>query len=785
MLTDLAHALRSLSRTPASAGAAVLTIALVLGAGVSLVTLVEEVLWTPLPFPDAQSLVHVGETPLSDPQGAMRPVTRSTFEAWSKASEGVLSALEAYDATNVTLSGDGHADRVGANRVSPTFFTTLGVRPSLGRVPSTNDAGKVVVISSQLWRARFGGDPDVLGRTLTVAAEPHVIIGVLPDEFRFAVSNGDLWMPLSTPTSVEGENARLLRVVGRLAPGATTAAAAAALDRVSVDSVPSSRAVVRPLRDVVVGNAAGTLWLLAAAAAFALVMAAANLAGLLLMRWADREREIAIRAALGASRWVPVRSIVAESHLIVAAGAAGGLMLAMWLSPLVQRIAADQINTALLTSRTVGVKTMWLLAAGALFAAWASAAQPIMRALRSARILDSAQRGSTPRLRGFAGRGLIVGQLTISFVLLAALVGVGQSLRGMLSTDAGFSAERVLTMRVAVPAAVYPDNDRVAMFYSTLQLRLREALGPTVAIIDELPLTHDRGRADVAAAAGREPVDTVIRTAGPDYFDVMSIPLIFGRSFDAGDHAGAPARVVLGAALARRLFPDRDPVGQRIWFPNTRTSAEVVGVVGNVKLASLDESDIPLLYVSALQQPSRGVHLVIRSALPDASVLAEVRRIVASVDPDVPVYAPLSLQEVVRTSRGLPTRRVLIAAFSAFTTLALAVMSIGLFGLLSHHVARRRREIAIRMTLGASPQRLRTNIVAQTSALALGGIVGGALLSVPATAALRGLVGDPGPFELTPYIAAGVVSLSVALIAGFGPAQRAARTNPVVMLRAE
>ena len=784
MLTDLAHAFRSLIRTPVSAGAAVLTIALVLGAGVSLVALVEKVLWTPLPYPAAESLVRVGEVPLSDRQSAMRPISRATFEAWTAAGAGSFDELEAFDALNVTLTGNGFADRVGANRVRPRFFTMVGVQPILGRLPTDSDSSKIVVISHDLWRTRFGADPSALGRILTIGAEPHAVIGVLPEGFHFPLGDADLWMPLAAPTADDGTG-RVLRVIGRLAPGRTPPAAAASLDSVSGRSVPASRAVAQPLRDAVIGNAAATLWLLVAAAAFALLMAAANLAGLLLLRWADRERELALRAALGASQWALVRSIVAESHLIVAGGAAGGLLLSMWLSPIVRRIAADQIATPVSTQSTFGSATLWLLTAGSLFAAWASAAQPIGRALRSSRLLESAHRGSTRPVRGLAGRGLIVGQLVISFVLLAAVVLVGQSLQRLLSANAGFTIDRILTMRVALPAAVYRDNASVAAFYSALELRLRERFGQSVAIVDELPLTHDRGRVDIARAPALDPVDVVIRMAGQGYFDVMSIPVLSGRAFDATDDATAPPRVVLAATLARRLFPDRDAAGQRVWLPGRVAWAEVVGVVGDVKLASLDEPGVPLIYVAATQQPSRGSHIVIRSEQPDALVLGETRRVVAALDPDVPVYAAQPLEQVVRMSRGLPARRMLAATFSGFTILALTLTAVGLFGVLSHHVTRRRREIAVRMSLGASPQRLRAGIVLQTAWLTVAGISGGAMLSIPTSASLRRLIGDAGPIEVTPYLASAIMLLVVALGAAFGPAQRAARTDPAVMLRAE
>ena len=781
MPKDLAHAFRSLMRTPLSAGAAVLTVALVLGAGVSLVALVEDVLWTPLPYAAPDALVQVGETPRPDPDAAMRPITRSTFDAWQSASAGVFVALEAYDAMNVTVTGSGLADRAGANRVTPSFFATLGVQPALGRLPGPDDADRVVVIAHRYWRAQFNADPAALGRVLVIGSQPHTVVGVLPEGFRFPIADADLWMPLP-PAADSG---RFLRVVGRLTPVTTTAVAATALDAVSAGSSPPSRAVVRPLHDAVIGNAAATLWLLVAAAAFALVMAAANLAGLLLMRWADRERELTVRAALGAGRWALVRTVVAESHLIVAAGTAGGLILALWLTPLTRRLAGEQIGTMLSSATGFGSKTAWLLVAGSLFAAWLSAAQPIVRAWQTTRTLDLGQRGSTRRLRGLAGRGLIIGQVIVSFVLLTALVLVGQSLERLLSTKAGFTTDRVLTMRVSIPAAVYRDSASVVAFYDRLQLLLRETLGPSVAIVDELPLTHDRGRVAVALAPGVEPADAVIRTAGPGYFEVMEIPLHGGRTFDATDRADAPPRVILGATLARRLFSDRDPAGQRLWLPNGKTWADVAGVVGDVKLASLGEPDITLIYVSALQQPSRSSHIVVRSSRPDADVLAEARRVVASIDPDVPVYAALPLEDVVRQSAGLPERRVLAAAFSAFTMLALAVTAVGLFGLLGHHVATRRREIAVRMSLGASPGLLRASIVRQTVVLTLAGIAVGTLLSIPASAAVRTMIGDAGSLALTPYLVAAAVLLLVASLAGWGPAERAARTDPAVMLRAE
>jgi predicted permease len=397
------------------------------------------------------------------------------------------------------------------------------------------------------------------------------------------------------------------------------------------------------------------------------------------------------------------------------------------------------------------------------------------------------RRGATAPPRELLLRRLLVtAEVTLAFVLLVSMTLLGRSLLSVLDVNPGFDARGVLTMRVSLPAAAYSSDERVASFYATLQTALDERFGKgAVAIIDELPLTGDRGRTPVSERSTEAGREAVVRVAGPGYFDVMRIPLMSGRQFDRGDDAAAPRRIVVSTSVAERLFRGDSAIGRNVWLVGPALEAEIVGVVGDVKHRTLDEPLAPTVYLSPWQAPSRSSHIVVRSDRPDADVLAIVRDETMRLDSDLPVYAPRPMQEIVDISPGVPARRVLTATFTGFALLALVLSAIGLFGVVAHDVAQRRRDLALRLALGADPMRLMRATLAQGALMIGSGLVAGGVLSVWVARAIGTAAIASDQVDTSSIAVCAALLGLTGLVAVLPVALGAARTNPLIALRAE
>jgi putative ABC transport system permease protein len=786
MLVDLLHLSRTLRRSPASAVAAVLTLSLTLGAGASIFAVVDAVLLTPPPFANPDALVIIGETPIDALTAAPRAVSYATFEAWRERAES-LAAVEAFDGTNLTLTELGAAERVSASNVTPGFLTLLGVTPARGRAFDLDDAGRpVAIISHAFWRAKLAADPGVIGRQVVLGGQGHTIVGVLPEQFFFALSACDVWRPFPvTPAQAARTGYRVL-AVARLARNVSPAYLGAALDDVSRTSSPPARVVATGVATAIAGDSTRTLALLAGAAALAMLIAFTNLAGLLIVRSIDRRRELAVRSALGARRSEIARQLLLEAAALVAMGILGGVLLALGMTPAVGRLALEQFGDLAGRDVTVSWRVIGVVSIVASACAWICGSLPALVAARLS-VVDVLRRGATPPPRErLLRRAFVTGEVALAFVLLTSVMLVGRSLRSVLNVNPGFDARGVLTLSVSVPAARYTTLDRVVSFYSALQSALEERLGPhTIAIVDELPLTGDRGRSLVSARPTDVGREAVVREAGTAYFDVMRIPIVAGRSFDRRDNSSAPQRVVVSEWLAKWLFAFEQPIGRQIWLAATAQVAEIVGVAGDVKHRALDEAPAPTVYLSAWQSPSRSRHVVVRSARPDADVIAAVREEVARLDRDLPVYSRRSMRDVVAVSPGVPARRVLTAAFLGFALLAVVLGGIGLFGVVAHDVACRRRELGIRIALGADPRRIMSATLGQGGLMVGFGLAAGSVLSIWAARALSGVTVATDRFDA---LSMGVAA-AVLMVAGAGAvlpaAWRAARTDPLIALRSE
>jgi putative ABC transport system permease protein len=785
MLVDLLHLARTLRRSPASGIAAIATLSLTLGAGASIYAVVDAVLLTPPPFANPEALVTVGEQPIDQPSAAPRAVVYATYEGWRQRASD-LATLEALDGTNFTLTGLGAAERVSAAYVTPGYLTLLGIAPALGRGFAVDDIGRpVVVISHEFWRGRLGGDRDVIGRQIVLGSRPHTIVGVLPERIVFALNANDFWLPFTMSPSRAAATGQRVAVMARLGTGVTPGFLAAALDQVSRTSSPPARVIATPVATAIAGDATRTLGLLAGAAALAMLIAFANLAGLLIVRSIDRRRELAVRSALGARRVEIARQVLLEALALVAVGTVGGVVLATWMTPAVASVVLEQFGGLARREVTVSWRVILILSALASTCAVICGWGPALAAARRS-VADSLRREATRRPHELRfRRALVSGQVAVAFVLLVSMTLLGRSLARMLEINPGFDARGVLALSVSVPIATYP-TERVVSFYSALQSGLDGRFGPrSVSIVDELPLTGDRGRILVSAGPADSGREVVVRSVSRYYFEVMRIPVVAGRSFDARDGADAGPRVILSQSLARALFGSQEPIGRSVRFASAGQLAEVIGVAGDVKHRALDDPPLPTVYLPMSQSPSRSSRIVVRSARPDADVIALVREEVARLDRDQPVYGTQSMQNVVASSPGVPARRVLTATFMGFALLALVLGTIGLFGVVAHDVASRRTELALRIALGADPARLVTRTLSQGATMVGFGLIAGGVLSMWAARALGSVLPAADRLDIVSITVPAAVLLAAGIGAVWPAARRAARTDPLIVLRSE
>ena len=784
MIGDLVHLLRSLRRSPASALAAVVTLALTLGAATTIFAIVDAVLLTPPPFVNPDALVTLGESPVAAQPAVPRMVSYPTFEAW-RARARSLATLAGFDPTNATLTGLGAAERVSVTEVEPGFLGVLGVTPVLGRTFVPGDVGQpVVIVSHGFWRGALAADRDVIGRTIMLGGRAHTIVGVLPDGFVFALNPCDVWRPLPLTAAQAARTSYRMRAIARLAAGVSPASLATALDEVSRQSVPASRSVVTPFATAIARGATRTLVLLAASAALAMLIAFTNLAGLLIVRSIDRTHELAVRTALGARRFAIARHLILEAESLVAIGIVAGIVLADWMTPTAGRLALEQFGA--IANRDIAVSWRVVGGVAAMAVACALACGLLPTFLASSRLaVDVLSRGVTRSRRQLAfRRALIAGEVAVAFVLLVSMALLARSLVRALDVDPGFRANGVLTMSVSLPAARYVDDAREAAFYTSLQTALDARLGVgTSAIIDEIPLTGDSGRSLVGVRKTDVDGEAIVRAAGTSYFDVMGIPIVGGRALDGRDDASAAPRALVSARLATRLFGGQAAVGREIYLSGPNQSFEIVGVAGDVNHRAIDEAPLETVYLSGWQWPSRSSHIVVRSQRPAADVAAIVREEVGRLDRDMPVYAIRPMTEVVAASPGMPARRVLTATFTAFALLALVLSAVGLFGAVAHDVASRRPELALRLALGANPRRLLTATLRQAATIVTAGVAVGLLLSVWAGELLMNLAPTTERFNVVSAGTAAAVLLIVGVCAALPVARRAARTDPLIALR--
>jgi putative ABC transport system permease protein len=806
LLQDVRYAVRTLLKSPGFALVAVAALALGIGANTAIFSVVKAVLLSPLPYPQPEQLVWVREiNPGADILD--EPASAPNYNDWrteGRSFEGI--AAFGYAGGTIT-DGDREPERVAALSTSANFFQVVGVAPALGRgfLPGEDATGRnrVVVISHALWQRRFGGKPEVLGQTITITGNPHVIVGVAPASFKTPVPGPkppDLWFPIAFNFDESRRRSDFLNIVGRLKEGATVEQARAELEAVAArlaQEHPATNAgwtvKVEPLHERVVGNVRQALWVLMGVVGFLLLIACANVANLLLARAAVRQKEIAVRTALGARRGRLVRQFLTESVLLALAGGALGVVLAAWGVDLLVALSPGNIPRleevgldARVLAFTFGVSTLTGIVFGLLPALSASKADV------SSSLKEGGSRGSTAgtgarRLRG----ALVIAEIAITVVLLAGAGLMIRSFMAVQAVDAGFRPDRILTFDFALPMTTYKEEAQRAAFYEQLTARAASIPGVEhVAVTDALPLTGS-GSVLGFVIEGRPPLppekvqDADFFSVTPDYFDVLGIPFVRGERLTERYRADVPDVAVINETMARRYFPGEDPVGKRLNLgdPAKTPWITVIGVVGDARTGGLDKEPYPQMYVPAAQQPQRAGTFVARTSGDPASLAPALRRELAAIDKNLPLYNVRTMEQVL--SDSISRRRFQMILIAAFAGVGMLLAAVGIYGVISYSVAQRRHEIGVRMALGARAADILKLVVGQGLGLTLAGVGLGLVGAFVLTRVLASLLYGVSATDPLTFACVSLALLGVALLACLVPARRATKVDPMIALRYE
>jgi putative ABC transport system permease protein len=805
---DVRFAIRAYRRSPAFTLTAVATLALGIGAITAIFSVTKAVLLSELPYGEAGRIVALGE---SDDGGTRaETIGYATAIDWKRLSRSFRSLSLYRDASAAYVERDSTQFLAGL-RVGHDFFDTLGIRMQLGRsfLPEEDrpDTRFEVVLAHALWVRSFGGDPSVIGRQIRLNEKTFTVVGVLPSSFRSleipgASGTPEFFAPLGYALSdpFACRSCEHLHLIGRLQPGVSGKQALAELNalmselarRYPQDYPQNARAALEPLKEYVVGPVAAAIWVLTAAVALLLLMACVNVASLLLARAAGREREIALRAALGAARGRLIRQLLTESLVLAAAGGALGLLLGMAGVSALAALAPRELPRVGEIRLDAGAALFCFLASlatGVLFGlapAWRASRPSLEEALRQS------GKSTADKVRGRL-RGVLAGaQIALAFVLLVGAALLGRSLRRLVDVDPGFDAQRLLTLKTFVYGKRYADQPQTELaYYDELLSRLRATPGvESAAITSALPIVdfdrygfhiHDR---PLPRATDAPSIDHY--SVSPDYFRVMRIPVKKGRSFRPEDDARATRVAVVSETCARELFSGRDPIGKEIQLgarDETKPWITVVGVVGDIRQTGLGSEPRAAVYIPMEQNTGFSFALVVRATGEAGALEPAVRAVFRDVDPTLPVYQVRSMEDVLAAS--LSTRRFTLTLLSLFGALALTLAAVGIYGVFACSVAARTREIGIRMALGAERGAVLGEVLKRASALALFGLAAGLAASLALTRLLSSLLfGITATDPLTLASVAGALAL-VALGASFVPARRAASVDPALTLRAE
>ena len=806
MISDLKYALRMLVKTPAFTVIAALTLALGIGANSAIFSVVDTVLLRPLPFQNPEQLVMVYGTSEREPESRQTSSFPNFYDLRDQSQS--FTGMAAYTGAAAVLSSGGAAEEIQGVAVAGDIFSVLGVAPLLGRgfTPEETKIGAplVTVLSHGLWQRAFASDKGIIGREITMSGRKHTVIGVMPPGWKFPVNvESSEYISALEPlvaSSVTQRGSAFLRLVGRMKPGVTINQAEAELRTISdrleqqyPDTNTGRSFALVPLLEDIVGNVRPALLILLGAVALVLLIACANVANLLLARAAARSREIGIRTALGASRTIIVRQLLAESLVLALLGGAGGLLLAWWGVDLlrafgprdVPRLADIHINVA------VGAFT-------AIVAIVSTLVFGLVPALQVSRpnVTDALQQGAKGSTGGAQAQrvraALVVSQVALSLLLLAGAGLLIKSFLNLRATNLGFEPSRLVVLDQVVPRLKYPGPDQQRRFYDQLLAKLVALPGvESVSGATPFPLSgNDSGRSfrmarDPERGPGTHP-DASHVVVFPRYFATMKVPLRAGRDFDQRDIEGAQRVAIVNEAFVRRHLPTVNPIGEQILL-DTADGAEpleIVGVVGDAKQTALGIETIPEMYQPFPQVPNRRVWLAFRTASDNpAGMETAVRRLVHEIDSDVYVGQLQPMSVFIGHQLAQPKFNMML--LGVFAVVALTLAAIGIYGVIAYSVAQRTREIGIRMALGAQRADMLGMILRQSLTLVVIGLLIGLVASFAGTRLLKSLLFGVGAADMVTYGLVVAVLGGAAFLASWIPARRAMRVDPMVALRYE
>jgi putative ABC transport system permease protein len=792
MHRDIRYAVRALRKSPGFAIATILTLALGIGANSAIFSVVNAVLLKPLPYknPDQLTLVYT-----TAPGGVQNFVSQPDLEDW-RASSRSFSGFASLVPQSVNLTGGDQPDRVVGSFVSTNYFDVFAVQPAMGRLFAAGEdkpgASLAVVLTDRIWHNHFGADPNILGRKLLFNGEPYTVVGVLRPDFVDQPWDVDVFLPAFKYTGYAFDrNKEIGAVVGRLRPGISMAQAQAEMNTVAArlaaaypDTNRDRGIQVVSLKEIVVRDVRPSVLALAGAVAFVLLIACTNVAGLFASRMVGRERERMVRLALGAGTAQLISHVLAEAVVLAISGGAIGLALAWWSMEAISKALGNQLPAG--TRLSLDSTVLWFTAGSALIAAlliaaipaWQSSAGPTLREGRGA-----GAGAARNRARNF----LAAGEIAMAMVLLT---GAGLTLKSLLElgrAQTGFDPRNLLTFEYRVPPAKYPSGAAQNEFHRQVIEQIRAVPGVVAATsVRAVPLGGNGETADFVIAGQPEPSPSerprgLFNAADPYFFSTMRIPVLRGRVLDQHDSADGAKVAVINQTLAARYFADRDPLGQHLRLPSLNLTAEVVGVVGDVKQFSTEDLPTPQIYGALAQNPFIFTSVAVRTAGDPAPLMNAIRRAVWTVDKDQPMWKMRTMDA--KLAMLAQPRELVTGLLGGYAALALLLASIGIFGVLAYSVSQRTSEIGVRMALGARPVDVVRMILRQGAMIALIGIAVG----IGAAAGLSGFLKsqlyavsplDPGVYAIVAALLA-VVALAACLI----PARRAMRVDPVEALR--
>jgi putative ABC transport system permease protein len=804
LFQDLRYALRQLRKQPGFAVVALLTLALGIGANAAMFSVIHAVLLKPLAYREPERLVFVAEG-----------VTPIRFEEMKAASQSYTEVgAFASGQEDMALSGIADPEVLKGTRISFNFLHILGMNPLLGRsfLPEEDKPGApaVVMISAEFWKRRFGRDPLIVGKTVTLAGMPHTIIGVLPPGFRFPFS--DVWVTRPSEWSAIPAQGRplspILTVFARLKPHLDIQQATAELAVLNrqyasahpgmLDVKPDTPDIVRPLKDGMVSDIRSELWMLFGAVGFVLLIVCANLASLQLSRAASRSREFAVRAAIGAGRGRIMRQLLAESVLLTFLGGALGVGLAVASlrgirsMTLVELPRAGEIQ---MDGAVLGFVVALSAMTGVLFGLVPSlaASRPDLAVVLRGSGEAPSTRGARTFLR-FGPRGLlVVGQVALSIVLLIGATLLIESLARVYRVDPGFRTSNLLTMNIALSPTRYDTDAKKAAFYREFVERAEVLPGVrSAAVTLTLPMA-DTWMGSPLQLASTPPVELnqrpigIIQDVTPDFFRTLGVARLRGREFSARDSAQSASVVIVNENLARLFWPQfpggPNPIGQQILIGTDPHPAEVVGIVANVRHSGRDDDPKPEVYLPCAQKPPATAMLAVRTTGNPLSFANAVRAQVLAIDPDQPVSAVATMDELVEASEG--QLRLMMTLLGTFAGAAALLAVVGLYGVISHSVVRRTKEIGIRRALGAERKDVLSLVIGQGLGLSLAGVVLGMCGAWAMTRVVSDLLYKVSPSDPLTFAGISILFVVAALVASYIPARRATKVDPMVALRYE